>query len=156
MHSRHKEQHVLRPLGRKEPVVFQPCVKLLSVALVLSVAEFRFLVTRQGEAQCVPGLGYRPPEAGQNVPAQPLRSLSVCLSHGLSPRLWCVSGPLRLSPPTLPVPLTGRLMLKLAVAEPQAAVWALRQRLPVRAPRGTGAGEDQVPSPSFHLPVCVG
>lgn len=50
---------MLRRLGCKAPDVFKPHDKPLALALILSVLEFCF-VTGQGEAHCVPELGWLP------------------------------------------------------------------------------------------------
>ena len=53
-----------------------------------------------------------PPETGQNIPAQPLRIVSICLSRGWNPGLWRVSGCLHLSPRCPPNPFVDRPMLQ--------------------------------------------
>lgn len=133
---------MLRRLGCKEPDMFKPLEKLLSVALLLFLVEFCF-VTGQGETQSVPGLG-RLPSRGWARTFWPASDDSVCLSCGLNPRLWSVSGhvisPLDvLQPPYGQAGARARAWLSHA-AETQALVTASsRSGFPIR---------DLFPSPS--------
>lgn len=77
VHSRRKEQRVLRRLGLVLSSSAQ-CASSLWSSLTIS------LTPRQG-GQSVPGRAGHPPEAGPDIPS-PCGGFSVCLSSGWNPR----------------------------------------------------------------------
>lgn len=85
MHSRHKEQHVLRHLAAQPDVLkLLLCPQFcLWLGLVLFRAKEKHSLSRAQPST--------PLETGQNIPARPLRILSICLSHSWNPESRAVT-----------------------------------------------------------------